>query len=505
MRVMKNKATLLSLAVAGLFAANAAQAVVNLNTNTGQPTYASEISATGGVTLTVAAANAAQVTLGFGFSGNQQKYVRFDLPSTATWGTAITAAMLTDFTTAANFANVTISQGGAATDNYVVFQVTAAAGGVPQADVVQFAPTTIKTTAASTVTLKYGLHDTAISAAQPPSNATLLVATTGNFIVFAPAIAFTFSAPQVETAAATTTFQKFCSGATVGAPGTAGCASGVTDTTVILGGVASFALSATPTLTAAGATITDMNTVLSAGTVTITSAGGDFSTAAAAAPLFVGATNAPVLCNPAAPLAPLAGDAYAVAAGNASASFKFAVPAATATRLTNNGLCLTVNGTSAVPAQTFNASFGTTAQAGYTADSVATTQIGSVVRDGVELQSPWFTLGGSGSAYISRFFLTNTGTTASLCTVAFLSETGNTVTANTTANAQGNSAAGVTVPANGQVSVLATDLVTSLSGLARAAVRFSCPSPSANIQGTYVVTHSSGAVATADMIRPGTN
>ncbi len=489
MRVMKNKATLLSLAVAGVFAATSSHAIVNMNTGATAAKYASEIVATSAVPFGIpaTAATTAQVILGFGLSAAQQKYIRFDLTN-AKFGAAVTTAMLTDFTLAGNLpmGNIIVAQGGTVGATSVIFQITATATGIPFTDVMQFAlPLLNVTSTASTVAMTYALHDTAASAGMTgslPVNSALLVTNTANMVTFATGNKWSFGTSNPEFVAATQSFKNFCPGA-AGAPGTAGCATS-TDVDAIMGSIASYTFDGT-VLDATGTLLAMNSTINGATSKTILT--GDFS---AAASTYIDTT----------------------AGCTASSAFAGTTTATTATFTTANGtiaasaICFKATGTTAIAAQTFTGVFapavvGTT----YAPVAYSSGPVGQFIRDGVELQSPWFTLGGTGSAYISRFFLTNTGPTASLCTVAFMSETGNTVVPNNTPNAQGNSAAGVTIPAGGQVSVTGSDLVTSFSGNARGAVRFSCPSPSANIQGRYVVTHTSGAVDSGTLLRPSTN
>lgn len=114
--------------------------------------------------------------------------------------------------------------------------------------------------------------------------------------------------------------------------------------------------------------------------------------------------------------------------------------------------------------------------------------------NGTVLQTPWFS---NASGWISRFVLTNTGTTAATYSSTCLAETGNTPTA-------GASATG-TVPAGGQLVMSASDVCT-FSGATRGAMVFTVNGPSANIQGTYtLVNASTGSSAISNMMRPGSN
>ncbi|MBL8510786.1 MAG: hypothetical protein JNM52_03990 [Betaproteobacteria bacterium] len=497
MRVMKSKITLLSLAISGLFAASAAHAVVNLvpATPTGAVQIASEstVSSTAPITLT----NTGNIfdtmaTLGFGVSGGQDRYVRFDLNNGAKWGAAIVAGNLVDMTTGANIANVTVSQGGTTNDSYVVFQITAAAGGIPQADVLLFTPTSITVSSNSSVSITYGLHETAVSAAGPtPSNASLLATKSGGIITFTPAVNITFGSVLTETAAATTSFRYFCSGV-AGQPGTAGCASTTTDVDAIVGRITTYALNA-GVLANNGGAIANLAVINTAATaVTLT---GDFSAASA----LTANTGAYVDGTTGCTNTPLAGTSAVINSARTVATYTLGNVAFGGTTY----LCYRINGTGTppVPASNYTAAYVPVGQTGYSPQNVnygVSGVVGSIVRDGVELQSPWFST--NSTQYVTRFFLTNTGSTAASCTVSAFGETGNTLTTGTAV------ASGVTIPANGQLAVLATDVVSAGSTAGRAAARFVCAAPSVNIQGTYVITHlANGSVSNTPLLRPGTN
>ena len=484
MRVSKNKVTLLSLAVAGLFAATASHAIVNLNTGATPALYASEITASVFTPFNIpaTAATTAQVTLGFGLSSAQQKYIRFDLTN-AVFGAVVTPNMLSDFTTPLNLpvANIIVALGGTVGSSTVIFQITATNTGIPFTDVMQFATPLVRVTSTATaVKLQYALHDTAASAGSTgslPPNSALLIANIQPLVNFQTGNLWSFGAVQPEVVAATQIFTKFCAG-TAGAPGTAGCSAAATDFDAFIGQIANYTFDPT-VLDATGALLASNATINTATSKTVIT--GDFSAASGA---YVSTNN---VCL---------GSVFA--AGT--------VTATTATFTTGNttlatplAICFTANGTAAIAAQTFTGKFVPTAAAGYTSGTYASVPTGQFVRDGIELQAPWFTLGGPGSAYISRFFLTNTGSAPVTCTVTTLSEAGNVLTAGPAV------INGVTIPGNGQVAVLGTDVVVAASVANRGAVRFACPAPSANIQGRYVLTHSSGAVDSGTLLRPGTN
>ena len=523
MKVSKNKVALLSLAVAGLFAASAAQAQVTLTaagTNLPANSYAAEIAfPVAGATFDTGPTQNATGVIGIGASGGQNRYYRFDVSNATivagTTGFAIGTGALTGGNSATPSAPVYAAPTGqnativASGTNYVVYQVTAVPAGIAITDSFAFdARYTLPIAASAKLTMT--THETLVSATTQP-NVTLLQTLSGTVISFLPVLNFSMNAAKVETVAATSTttaFTKFCDGAlnvpagAAGSPGTAGCAAAATDTTAILAGVSGYGMNA-GRLTLAGVVITDLTTVTTGGSLVVTPVGSTFAgaTGVSFGAIADGNCSTAALVASAATL-PVLGAAAIAATPFATASFTFTTPVATTNPGTagtfNRAVCATVNGTSNVPGQTFNTVFTTTPVAGYTADVVSTTGAGVWVRDGAELQSPWFNFAATG--FISRFFFMNTSGTVAHCTSIALGETGAALTPGSAATT------GFDIPANGQVAVLSTDVVASSTGLSRAAVRFNCATPSASIQGRYVLTNTAtGSVDSGDLLRPGTN
>jgi len=117
--------------------------------------------------------------------------------------------------------------------------------------------------------------------------------------------------------------------------------------------------------------------------------------------------------------------------------------------------------------------------------------------NGTILQAP---LMQTTSGYISRFALTNTGTSPATYTAVVRSETGNTCTL-------GAGASG-TIPASGQLVVDASSLCTGwTTGQApRGAAIFTINAPTGNIQGVnQIVNATTGSVSNYVMVRPASN
>ena len=495
MRVSKNKVTLLSLAVAGLFATAAqAQITVDPVPGTGAKTYASELKfPLAG--LLVGGANVTTTTiLGFGLSNLQDRYIRYDLVGGATFALQVLAGDL-----AVTTSTPAVVQGGAPGDSYVVFQITSTAN-VAASGTAVFTPQAagIKIPTATSQQIRYTLHETAVSAqtvgAGPnPGGANInngrLVDKTADLVKFAKVLGFTMNASTPETSAATSLFKSFCApNPNTGLPGTAGCLVANTDNIAVAGTVATYGLLNITTLDLTSTAITGLSTVLASATLTATTDATTFQAAGTA-----GFTNGTANCL-------VLGTAGAVNATFTTLTYTLPAPTAAATPLAGaTALCYGVDGTTTVGPQKFTGSFNPVYTAGYTgAAAVSVGQIGEIVRDGAELQSPWFSFGGT--RYISRFFFMNTGAGAATCTSTALAETGNTLTVGSAGTT------GFTIPAGGQVAVLATDVVSAATGAGRAAVRFVCLAASANIQGRYVITDTtSGALDSGVLLRPGTN
>lgn len=192
----------------------------------------------------------------------------------------------------------------------------------------------------------------------------------------------------------------------------------------------------------------------------------------------------------------------------ANAAFTLATPNLTSaaiagTRLpirgatTSDDIVITVGGTAVITNRTFTGSAALNFLSAQHTDqiySLGTTHTWTT--NGTVLQSPFFS---NSAGYISRFALTNVGTTDAPYTSRCLAETANVATLNTTAlggNGTDNST-GI-IPAGGQVVLTSTDVCT-FSGLTRGAIEFTVAGPVANIHGTYNVTSPTGGVTLSNM------
>lgn len=381
MRVSKNQVTLLSAAVAALFAAGAnAQVVLPSSSPTVTAStatvYASEISnntviGTTGITV--------NTILGIGTSINQDRYVKISL-SNATFASAVTSANLVGANVAGlGPANITptVSFGGAAGATSVIFQITTPAGANIN-DGLSFnmvGGVNIASTA-STIGVTYEVYE---FLAQAQEGKPFLYAKSGNVATFTPTYVFRNNATSNPTQVATAIsgFKNFNFGS-------AGSAATAANAAVV--GRVDLATVAEPGKLVNGTTNASIATVLANATNSQVTVTGDFSAAAANTSVTLGATVAN------------GGTAFTTS----TAVFNINGSAG----LTNSAIGYVVNGTTAVPAISYAATLAPRGATGYTnVTSSGPITTGSITRDGVQFESPWVT---ATTGYISRFFLLQT-------------------------------------------------------------------------------------------------
>jgi hypothetical protein len=382
MRVSKNQVTLLSAAVAALFAAGAnAQVVLQSSSPTVAAStatvYASEISnntviGTTGITV--------NTILGIGTSINQDRYVKISL-SNATFASAVTNANLVGANVAGlGPANITptVSFGGAAGATSVIFQITTPAGANIN-DGLSFnmvGGVNIASTA-STIGVTYEVYE---FLAQAQDGKPFLYAKSGNVATFTPTYVFRNNATPNPTQVATAIsgFKNFNFGS-------AGSAATAANAAVV--GRVDLATVAEPGKLVNGTTNASIATVLANATNSQVTVTGDFSAAAAAnTSVTLGATAAN------------GGTAFTTS----TAVFNINGSAG----LTNSAIGYVVNGTTAVTAISYAATLSPRGATGYTnVTSSGPITTGSITRDGVQFESPWVT---ATTGYLSRFFLLQT-------------------------------------------------------------------------------------------------
>ena len=130
----------------------------------------------------------------------------------------------------------------------------------------------------------------------------------------------------------------------------------------------------------------------------------------------------------------------------------------------------------------------------YAVTDITGVKVGSIVRNGTQLQAPLAQVPGG---WISRLALTNTGSVDRSYEIAVQGETGNTIG---TANLTG------TIPANSTKVVDLTTVLTSFTASPRATLNVTVAGPNNQIQGLYqIVNPDKGSISNHVLVRPGTN
>lgn len=469
MRVSKNQVTLLSAAVAALFAAGANAQVVLPSTSPTVPAstatvYASEISnntviGTTGITV--------NTILGIGTSINQNRYVKISL-SNATFASAVTNANLVGANVAGlGPANITpiVSFGGAAGATSVIFQITTPAG-ANITDGLSFnmvGGVNIASTA-STIGVTYEVYE---FLAQAQDGKPTLYGKSNSVATFTPTYVFRNNATPNPTQVATAIsgFKNFNFGSAGSAATTANAA--------VVGRV-DLATVAEPGKLVNGTTNASIATVLANATNSQVTVTGDFSAAATAnTSVTLGSTAAN------------GGTAFTTS----TAVFNINGSAG----LTNSAIGYVVNGTTAVQAISYAATLAPKGAIGYTnVTSSGPITTGSITRDGVQFESPWVT---ATKDYLSRFFLLqNSGSTITWNAVVRNKNgpvTGGTLTGTLES---GKLSAEITL-----ASLLPTTPTETQGGPYQ--VTFNIASDASVTQGTYVLTTPAGAVSNMPLYR----
>ena len=384
MRVSKNQVTLLSTAVAALFAVGAnAQVTLPGTTTLGSIAgstalnLAQEIA--NGVPLGTAGIQV-NTQLGIGTATAQDRYVKFTLTN-ATFNSNVVATNLAAMNFAPNCTGVanftpTVAVGGLAGASTVTFQITTTASN-NIGDCLRFtlgSGVNVASTAAP-VNILYEVYE---FLAQANASSPILYSANRNYAAFNPSVRFAAATPQPsQTATALSGFLNFNTGGTSAA---------IAVNIANVGNIILDTVAVNVPFLADGVTLSSIATVLAANgnTITVT---GDFSAAAAAANV----TLAP-------------GGSTAANTTLAAGSVAFA-NVSNAAGVGNRIVSYNVNGVTQVQASSYTGSLVTTAAAGYRVLSYAPITLGTIARDGVQFESPWMT---SSPGYISRIFVTQT-------------------------------------------------------------------------------------------------
>lgn len=459
-----------AVAVAALLAGNAF-AAVNLDTAPVSVKFASEQTVAGtGSTLTrnpITADMSATVTVGATFAIDAVAYVRFDL-SSGVFNAAPTA------TVTGGAAN--LSQGGAG-QNFVIFALTPGAGtALAAAAVVTLTAPTLTVTSQTAVNMTYRTFETLTNAA----NQTLPLKTVSAapFVAFTPALTYTATAaataPIADVSQATLAYSDF----------------------TVIGekplGIGQITVNTVAKQDGTAATAADVLSGTNSLSVT-----GDF-TFAASAGLYDATALSRINLDTSATCANANAGNPAFAASTLSGTTATFAAIASANLVTGLTLCVNPQpGVTAINASAYTGAFTLVPQTGYTVTSPRAAAYASITRNGTVLQAPLIQ---TTAGYITRFALTNTGSTPATFTTVVRTEAGNACTLGTGTTG--------TIPANGQLVIAATDICTGFTAgqAARGAAIFTINAPTNNIQGVFqVVNAGSGSVSNTVMVRPGTN
>jgi hypothetical protein len=482
--------TLLSSAVAlalGLASVNAL-ALVNMDDAVADAVpFAAEINrnTTPPQTLLSAALDV-QKTLGFGFTtANPNIFVRYDL-SNGTFNAALTSANLT-VVGGTGITTVSLSQGGTAGSNYVIFNLQSTAA-IPINTLVTLllgsapGPVGINVATSGNPTLKYRLFDNPTDAVNPEGRPTLASGEEA-LIAFTPAVSFTQTEAYTNTALVAEEFKKFKAQAVIGAPP----ATAPIDTTARLAKF-SYVLTTPAPAAANGTAIPNIATVMD--TTTSVKVEGDFT-----AVMSIGGStflSTDSSCPKTAP-AGATNILGTIASGNQSATY----PIGNVSPAPGDWyLCFAAASpnTLEIPVSTYKAAFIPVAQAGsgydVSGDAKQDLAAGSILRDGAELVAPFFS---NVEGMVARYYLTNKGPTAADFKIKVLSDAAANPPATAGSLTQGRIPAGATLMlkagevANGQ----------------RGAVLFQLSAQCQNIEGAYQINNAAnGNFNGQPMVKP---
>jgi hypothetical protein len=443
------------------------------NSNTGAKTYAKELrfdaGLTGGNNITGGANGLNVITdIGFGVSNGQTRYIRLDLTNAKFSATSFNAAACAGRdleiagkvdrdngvdTTACNADDVltgavSLVQGGANDQAYVVYQITAGAD-IAAGDDVKIALANIKVADNSaSVKVKYSLHETATSAqGTTASNTALLSSGEADLAKFASGVTFSVAEVADTTASVEKSFTEFKAGG-----------GQINATTAKLGEV-TVGVGTAKKHDDTGLVWADL---YAAGTKLALA--GDFSVPA-------GANDAAKKQS-----VFLSNDANCGGVGTASNT----VPSATAAEVlltavtTSKGLCYVVDGTSQIPAAgPYKVALTVTPATNTATASQAEKNLGSILRDGTELHAPFATIySGTGN----RAVLTSTHSSDANVAASVITETGVTCTGGTSS---------FTLKAGKQLFINASEVCPTLSTGTRFAMKFIIAAPNNKTFGVY--------------------
>lgn len=435
---MKNFKLSAVAAVAASLAAAGASAAVTISAATPVAVkYASEIVATVAAPVTIAANAATDITteIGYSLSLGEVRYVRVELANGVfAANTVVTSA----------HANAALGAVNGIGTSVIYFSLTAINGTLPSTGTLNIASDIKITGTTSNVTASYSVYDQPSQAQSGGTTGRIVSIASAPYINFVKSFGFTATSASAvaDVAAANGAFTAFTNTAATGTPSIALLASAV-----------NFDLIAAPPLNATSSAITLAQLFNTTTTkIVVTATTGDFSAAANANGTYNGAALNRVYLSASATCATV--DKPASALTSSTATFIVGATATTGTPV----LCYAPLGVAAsqIAASTFTADLIVgAASATYAPTNVTGVATGTITRNGTELQAPLFQ---TTTGYVSRFFLSNTGSVAATVQVSVKTE------ANTTANTV--ALTNNTIPAGGSLEIPASTIVSSFTSAA---------------------------------------
>lgn len=305
---------------------------------------------------------------------------------------------------------------------------------------------------------------------------------TAPYIAFVPSSALVSSAQQAETADVGAGFLQF---------------TGNDTTTALIGKVDFAAVAAMPFANdASSSSLITLAALFSDVTMTITPSTGSFiflEDNPVGSGTYTSATGKIFLST----------DGNCVAGTSASAVTETAATFDVISGSANEFVCVRANGVTPIPVGVFDAEITATAKSGFVAPTfVKQTSIGSIERNGTQLDTPYLT---GATGYISRIFLSNTGTVDADYTVQLLTDDGQTVTPGGIASGtiKAGTNAFIRVMENSSVVPTVPGLISAFSGGPRGSARFTIGGSPRDIQGIFqTVNLNSGDVQSILMTQP---
>jgi len=401
---------LLSLAVAaGIAGAGGSALAVDFTSATPDAaTIATEqtIGATG--MLVNGALVTATFAAGFSIDDTNVSYIRFGI-SGGSFGGAQSAATIT--TSNAGGITATYSQGGATTDDYVIYSVVGTANDIAPTDTITTDLGAGVTVTGAPVTLSYALYETASDAVNE-TNA--LSTSSGTLIDFAAAnntAADAVTTPAIDVTTTTGTGAVFVGGnpALIGAVNTTDTASVFTNATGVAANTAAIEASANLTITGDFTFTQDLVAGVPNGTYAAASV---YASDGLGATLCTNVNTAATSVNATTAVIPISGAGV-------------------------NYICAAGNGVSLIAEQTFTASYDSVANAGFGDESTALT-LGTLTKNGAsDSQELVLTPGGVFKNYLR---VVNTSNLSGEVTFQLIADDGTSVTGVSLGSISGQSA-----------------------------------------------------------------